>query len=271
MKVPSEPKPKFRFDPSKAISKENEFDAGAYVRQLQTHKSKRMPSQSNTADVKAAILTPEEETEAAHCRVVSDEIDLNGAEINWRYWVHQLPALNAAQAAFLMSALEPDLYSNLNHRPGANDPTKNIDKARKIQRLAEADGIHMASPTDWVEWSRNKGIHVHLGLLMAIWELPEVSPHILRGEEEAKASTPNGDNGVEETPAERRSKLDITRERGTRRRILENWDDIQKLNGKYPDGIQVKRFLDRNENTKKSVLKTIQNHLSTLRKGKLIP
>lgn len=76
---------------------------------------------------------------------------------------------------------------------------------------------------------------------------------------------------VEKVPAERRAELDITCERGARRRILENWNDIEKLHGPSADARQVLRFLKRDADEKQPALKTVQNHLSTLRGNGLIP
>lgn len=118
-------------------------------------------------------LSLEEKIEAARCQSAYDETGLNSTPIDWRYWVHQMPQLSAAQAACLMSALDPDLFVNLDGRPGNDDPTENIEKARKIQRLAEAQGKLTASPAEWVEWAKSLGINVHIGFLLAVWELPE--------------------------------------------------------------------------------------------------
>ncbi len=73
------------------------------------------------------------------------------------------------------------------------------------------------------------------------------------------------------TPAARRAELDMSGERGARRRILEKWDDIEKEYGPSADGRQVLRVLKRDEDEKIVTLKTIQNHLSDLRANGLIP
>jgi hypothetical protein len=74
-----------------------------------------------------------------------------------------------------------------------------------------------------------------------------------------------------ESPAERRAKLDITGERGCRRRILENWKTIESGYGPKADGRQVLHFLKQAKDEKQPVLKTVQNHLAKLRQEKLIP
>lgn len=125
-------------------------------------------------------VTVTDKTEAAHLQAAYDETGLNGNAINWRYWVHQLPVISAAQAACLMSALEPDLFANLDGRnwqdnPARIDPARNIEKARKIQRLAEAQGKPSASPAEWVGWAQAQSLEVHTGFLLAIEELPETT------------------------------------------------------------------------------------------------
>ena len=91
----------------------------------------------------AMQLDTDEAKKRAEVQAAYDETKLNGNAINWRYWVHQLPVISAAQAACLMSALEPDLFANLDEcnwqdNEVRTDPARNIEKARKIQRLAEA-------------------------------------------------------------------------------------------------------------------------------------
>jgi hypothetical protein len=73
------------------------------------------------------------------------------------------------------------------------------------------------------------------------------------------------------SPADRRARLDISRERGARRRIIESWNDIEKEYGPNADGRQVLRVLNRDKNEDAPVLKTVQNHLSALRAEGLIP
>jgi hypothetical protein len=76
---------------------------------------------------------------------------------------------------------------------------------------------------------------------------------------------------MEPTPSERRAQLDIKRQRGARRRILEKWNDIEIEYREGADGHQVLRVLKRDKDEKIPVLKTVQNHLSQLRKEGLIP
>jgi hypothetical protein len=150
---------------------------------------------------------PDVFTEAAYC-----ETRLNGTAIKWLYWAIQMPALSAAQAACLMSALDPDKFTTLSERPGKDSPQINIDKARKIQRLAEVQGMLSASPADWLTWAEEHGIRVHDGFRMAASEIPKKPASV--------AKSKNGREVPKETPAERQARLknvcDERRAAGTR-------------------------------------------------------
>lgn len=152
-----------------------------------------------------------DKTKAAYLQAAYDETGLNGNAINWRYWVHQLPVISAAQAACLMSALEPDLFANLNGRnwqdnPARIDPARNIEKARKTQRLAEAQGKLTASPAEWVGWAQAQSLAVHTGFLLEVEEWLETTS--LQGDaapaaklEAGADSSPSADDMEEQAPA----------------------------------------------------------------------
>lgn len=147
-------------------------------------------------------LAKQESRDAARMQAAYDEAGLNGRAIAWHYWVHLMPVLNAMQAACLMSALEPDVFANLNERPGKTDPAKNIEKAKKIQRLAEAQGKLTASPVEWVEWAQSQPVKVHPGFLLAVEELPEATGESSAPAAKGEAGTsPSGDDVEEQTPA----------------------------------------------------------------------
>ncbi|MGV8891703.1 MAG: hypothetical protein ACOH2K_01885 [Burkholderiaceae bacterium] len=77
------------------------------------------------------------------------------------------------------------------------------------------------------------------------------------------------------TPKERRAQLDIYKERGVPRRIIENWDAIELEYGPKADAHQVLRLLKRISGAggfdDKTALKTVQNTMIILRKRNLIP
>lgn len=85
----------------------------------------------------------------------------------------------------------------------------------------------------------------------------------------------NGETGAnpERTTHIQSRGIDITKERGCRRLILENWDKIKLLHGDNADGRQVLRVVNRNmaDGEKKLKLKNVQNKLIELRNEKLIP
>lgn len=96
----------------------------------------------------------------------------NGAVIRWRYWVEQMPQLRAAEAARLMCALDPDLFQSLDHRPNKNDPSKRCEQAAVIQRLAERQGMQVATPAQWLAWAIQEGFVVHDGFRLAVESQP---------------------------------------------------------------------------------------------------
>ncbi len=86
--------------------------------------------------------------------------------------------------------------------------------------------------------------------------------------EPTMASTPANKGDMAAT---NRRAIDTTRERGARRRILEQWDAIEREYGANIDGVVVWRVLKRDKDEKLATLKTVQNHLSQLRRDGLIP
>lgn len=96
----------------------------------------------------------------------------NGAVIRWRYWVEQMPQLRAAEAARLMRALDPDLFQSLDHRPNKKDPSKRCEQAAVIQRLAERQGMQVATPAQWLAWALREGFVVHDGFRLAVESQP---------------------------------------------------------------------------------------------------
>jgi hypothetical protein len=96
----------------------------------------------------------------------------NGASLNWRYWVHQLPTLTIAEAARLMCGLDPDLFKSLESRPNKNDQRQLCFKAAMIQRLAEREGKESATPGEWITWAGRHQIAVHDGFRLEVESAP---------------------------------------------------------------------------------------------------
>lgn len=107
------------------------------------------------------------EFEAAFLETVS-----NGAPLNWRYWVHQLPMLTAGEAARLMCGLDPDLFKSLESHPNNIEPGDSCKKAAMIQRLAEREGKESAIPGEWIFWADKQQIKVHDGFRLEVELLP---------------------------------------------------------------------------------------------------
>lgn len=81
------------------------------------------------------------------------ELVFNEGWIDWRYWLGQMPRLDAAQAARLMNGLDPEIFASLDNPPNSNDSRAACDNARRMQRLAEACGMSSATPRAWLEWA----------------------------------------------------------------------------------------------------------------------
>lgn len=119
---------------------------------------------------------------------------------------------------------------------------------------------------DWLDWAIEHGYYgVEWG------NTPKESGALANpapaSVEEAPPTTQAG-----EQAANNRTNHDITKERGSRRLILENWDDIEKRHGAVADGRQVHNLLKRKVDASElPTLKTVQNKLKLLRDEKLIP
>lgn len=137
-----------------------------------------MTDKSETEQLGAIVAeqaAEESEQEAREQRQYQNayaETIYNGTCIRWRYWVEQMPKLSAAEAARLMHALDPDLFQNLDHRPNKNDPSKRCANAAATERLAERQGMEVATPTEWLEWATQQRLAVHDGFRLAVESAP---------------------------------------------------------------------------------------------------
>jgi len=96
------------------------------------------------------------------------EVVYNGRLIDWRYWVENMPTLSPAEAARLMSGLDPELYEDLTARPvPKNDPSRACAEAKRIERLAVAQGAGRRTPEEWYLWALESGFTVHRGFFLA--------------------------------------------------------------------------------------------------------
>ena len=130
--------------------------------------AKLLSIRAELAELNKVIEAPDEtalpdQTEEADFLASFTETVYNGKAINWRYWVHQMPELSAAEAARLMCGLEPEVFENLDNRPNKNDPTELIGNVKKMQRLAERQNMLSAPPAQWLEWAKDHGFNVHIG------------------------------------------------------------------------------------------------------------
>lgn len=115
------------------------------------------------------FVVAEDQRERAEFTAFLIEATNNDAEINWQYWVDQMPTISAADAARLLAGLDPDQYADLNRRPV---PQNNVDgackKAMQFERLATAEHRSRATPDEWLEWARERSFQVHCGFEMAV-------------------------------------------------------------------------------------------------------
>jgi hypothetical protein len=109
----------------------------------------------------AGQLEPTEDDVASQAEAefweASDDYDLNGTNIEWRYWMEQMPEWTAAQAARLMRRLDPDIYRDLNVRPkgaGLQDVERAVKAAQMIERAAVAQGRTADTPDGWLAWGK---------------------------------------------------------------------------------------------------------------------
>jgi hypothetical protein len=92
----------------------------------------------------------------------------NDRLIDWRYWVQQMPVWTSSQAARLLCGLDPDVYESYESRPTRNDVSRPVATAKKMERLADAQGIHSLPPAKWLEWAVSNRFPVHGGLHLAM-------------------------------------------------------------------------------------------------------
>ncbi|WP_457354391.1 hypothetical protein [Roseateles sp. P5_D6] len=119
------------------------------------------------------------------------EMAWNGRLIDWQYWVQNMPTLNAAEASRLMAGLDPDLYEDLTSRPEPkNNPAQVCAEARRMERLAVAEGRDRMPPEGWYQWARERDFDPHIGFFLAVYgrHLRENELQVLREMPRAEAT-----------------------------------------------------------------------------------
>jgi hypothetical protein len=158
---------------------------------------------------------------------------------------------------------------------------------RAITLAQQAGELPQAfTPRRGVEWAKARGYLINRDICELVGAQPGQygHPHSALVESPplpqvpsdgaSEAAIPRSDvsaPAVTPTHKQRRHALDLNRERGARRRIIELWDAIEAEYGVAADAHQVLRVLKRDKGEDEPSLKTIQNRLSELRKEGLIP
>gem|GEM_PF-6307158 len=225
--------------------------------------------------------------------------------VNWKFWL-LMPEVRLWEACALSVSVDPKNMSALAEGwmagPGngpffkpTSFPTKAIhdefeDRLHLLKAwrtntacftLGKIDQLSPANSTvavsEFVDWAHSAGIDLPR-------EMAEFKPVNLRSRTESGAmgsqlptfaaeKTDNKTNKADEIRERRRALLLENKPRGAKGLILQHWETVEKLHGPRADGNDVLRVLKRQLDVSESPpeLKTIQNHLSDLRKQKLIP
>ncbi len=110
----------------------------------------------------------------------------NGRVIDWSYWVQNMPTLSLGEACRLMAGLDPELFEDLAARPvPKNDPSRACAEARRMERLALAEGRGRLSPDEWYRWALERDFSVHRGYFLAAY-----SRHLSKNEQQVLSSMP---------------------------------------------------------------------------------
>lgn len=125
------------------------------------------------------------------------------------------------------------------------------------------------SKSDWLAWCGHNGLHD----LLARFGYNQVPSDYISAAEKPHAIDEEGESVSELMNSAEHDQATLERGfRGCKRHIVSHWSDIRKEYGPDADGHQVlrhlKKVLDPAEMPK---LKTVQNHLSALRKDGMIP
>ena len=181
------------------------------------------------------------------------------------------------EAAMLLCRLNPLECEREDPERIYVDDDKSSPKRYRLLLLTFEDVAKVTPQTrtlsQWLGIARDKQLQYHPWIdeyergisLVMLTETPAAPM------EKAPLVAPPETNASEQA-ANNRKNHDITKERGCRRHILDNWDDIEKLHGAAVDGRRVHNLLKRRVDASElPTLKTVQNKLKLLRDEILIP
>ncbi|WP_426117291.1 hypothetical protein [Massilia sp. PWRC2] len=136
------------------------------------------------------------------------------------------------------------------------------------RRVLDAAGMgHASAVPAPIEPLHGSGSYAHTRHELPL-VVPQAGEQVLASKAAPFDKNRSGDRAA---AAAKRQNADVTRERGARRRIIENWDAIELEYWPKIDARIVLRVLARDKGEDQPELKTVQNHLSSLRTEGLIP
>lgn len=185
--------------------------------------------------------------------------------IDWGYWF-SLPTWKRKDAAHLFFGIEPISVKS-------EDIQEDFTiKIKRFTTTAEAKQKNNLTPREWLEWGELQGFQSIGGLKNALIHFVPIKETVLIEQPIKSQEKINKRVFTKEEITSRRQKaLDEISFRGCKQLILELWNDIEKLHGNKVNGTLVHRILKRNYSDEKFELKTVQNHLTNLRRDNLIP
>lgn len=181
----------------------------------------------------------------------------NNRLIDWEHWIEAIRTLSAAQAARLMSGLDPDVFNNLGYWPQDTLLGKQIVQVKKILRLAKDHEMTAATPAAWLAWadkhfSKYENIQLHENFRFQVEAVSRPTQSVAKGAAErgndaiatGSDDSPHTDNWSLKVQIEATSMFKAWRARGANptkyniREDLAKWcreNNVKTKSGIFPD------------------------------------
>ena len=140
-------------------------------------------------EVNATSSDAEAAQEQRHALAAFTETAFNDGVIDWQYWVGRMPTLTAAEAARLLCALDPNVFTNLDNVSNRAAASDACDTANRMLHLAERQGKGTSTPHEWLKWADDNGFQPHDGFRLAVDELAKATATATTLQAEADASS----------------------------------------------------------------------------------